>query len=178
VQSEPRQNGLPYAAGAILLWSTSAVVVLSISGWAAPPLLLGTHTAAAIFLNGGAALKLGPRQALAELGRLDLRIWCLGFLGIFVYQIGYVGGLQTAPPAEANLLNYLWPLCTALFAIPVRGEKLKLSLWVALFCGLAGLAVLVGGPVAGDYPLRLVGYALCFGAAVSWGLYSNLLAGV
>jgi drug/metabolite transporter (DMT)-like permease len=178
VLTAERRDGLPFALGAILLWSTSAAVLVSLPGWTTPQLLLGTHAVAAVALNAWAVARLGPRRALASLARLDRRALALGLLGTFVYQMAYVTGLKTAPAAEANLLNYLWPLCTALLAIPIRAEHPGAGLWAALGCGLLGLAVLVGGPAGGDYPLRAVGYSAALAAALAWGLYSNLLAGL
>lgn len=173
-----RESGLPHALGAILLWSTSAAFLVSLPGWTVPQILLGTHFVAAVALNAWAALRLGPRPALARLATLDRRALACGLLGTFVYQMAYVTGLKMAPPAEANLLNYLWPLFTALLAVPLRGEKMGVVLWSALGCGLLGVAALVGGPAAGDYPLRLVGYGAALAGALAWGLYSNLLAGL
>jgi drug/metabolite transporter (DMT)-like permease len=135
---------------------------------------------AGVALNGWAALRLGPGRALAELGRFDRRGVARGLLGTAVYQLGYVSGLKLAPPAEANLLNYLWPLFTCLLAVPLRGERLTGRLGLALGCGLLGVAVLVGGregagAEADAYPLRHVGYGGAVLAALSWGLYSNLV---
>lgn len=172
------RGGLPYGLGAILIWSTSSASLVSLPALPAPALLLATHLVAALFLNGWAMVHLGPRAALAELGRLGWRPLAYGFLGTYVYQMGYVLGLKLAPPAEANLLNYLWPLFTALLAVPIRGEKGRPSLWLALACGLAGMTLLVSGPTGGDYPLRLFGYLGALIAALSWGIYSNLLAGL
>lgn len=172
------RGGLPYALGAILLWSTSSAAIVSVSGWTTPQFLLATHLVAALALNAWTAVRAAPREALAGLRHLDRRTLAVALLGTFVYQMGYVTGLRTAPPAEANLLNYLWPLCTALLAVPLRGERMGRTLWAALGCGLLGVAVLVGGTATGDYPLRLVGYAAAVMGAVAWGLYSNLLAGL
>jgi drug/metabolite transporter (DMT)-like permease len=100
----------------------------------------------------------------------------IALLGTLVYQTCYVNGLRLAPPSEANLLNYLWPLCTALFAVPLRGERLTFRLSAAMLVGLAGSALLVSGAPAGEYPHRYAGYALAVGGAVAWGAYSNLIS--
>jgi len=178
VQKARQANGLPYGFGAILIWSTSSASLVSLPGLPAPQLLFWTHLVASLVLNGWATWRQGPRPMLAELGRLGWRVWAYGLLGIYVYQMGYVLGLKLAPPAEANLLNYLWPLFTAVFAVPIRHERSGPSLWLALACGLAGVSVLITGPSSGSYPWHWAGYIAALIGALSWGLYSNLLAGL
>ena len=48
------------------------------------------------------------------------RVWLLGVGGLFGYHALYFAALQLAPPAEANLVNYLWPLLIVLLSAPLR----------------------------------------------------------
>ena len=178
VTTVARPSGLPYALGAVLIWSTSSAALVSLRGWTVPQMLLATHLIAAVVLNGWVAVRLGPRGALAGLAALEPRMVGCALLGTVVYQMGYVTGLKVAPPAEANLLNYLWPLFTALLAVPLRAERMTLTIWAALGCGFLGVAILIGGPAGGDYPNRFAGYGAALAGAFAWGLYSNLLAGL
>ena len=169
-------DGRPYALGAVLLWSTSATVVVGVVGWTAPQYLFGAFLFASLALNSWSAVRLGPRQAIGALRQIGVGGLGIGFLGAYAYQMAFVASLRMAPAAEANLLNYLWPLCAAAVAVPVHREGPSPSLWAAMAIGLVGVAVRVAGPTTGDYPLRLAGDALAVGGAICWGIYTNLLS--
>ena len=50
--------------------------------------------------------------------------WVVGVGGLFGYHALYFLALRFAPPAEAGLLNYLWPLLIVLFSSLLPGERL------------------------------------------------------
>jgi hypothetical protein len=80
-----------------------------------------------------------------------------------------------APVLEANLINYLWPLCIILFT-PCCCRVIPLSLH-HLLAGALGLAGSVLVMVDGHLQLQqahLPGYLLALGAAIVWGAYSVL----
>ncbi len=82
--------------------------------------------------------------------------------------------LQLAPPAEANLVNYLWPLLIVLLSAPLAGEKLGWTHLLGALLGFAGVVLLAFGrglDFAGGY---MLGYALALGCAFTWSLYSVL----
>jgi drug/metabolite transporter (DMT)-like permease len=101
-------------------------------------------------------------------------VWALGVGGLFGYHALYFAALQLAPPAEANLVNYLWPLLIVLLSAPLAGERLGVLHLAGAALGLAGVIVLAlarGVDFAGDHAL---GYALALGCAFSWSIYSVL----
>ena len=100
---------------ALALWSTFAV--LAAGTGAMPPFQLLAVT----FGLGGLAGLLFNRQRLGRAGlRTALcqppRIWALGVGALFGYHALYFTALRLAPPAEAGLFNYLWPLLLVLGA--------------------------------------------------------------
>ncbi len=102
------------------------------------------------------------------------KVWLLGVGGLFGYHALYFAALQLAPPAEANLVNYLWPLLIVLLSAPLAGEKLGWPHLLGAFLGFAGVALLAFGRglhFAGDH---MLGYALALGCALTWSLYSVL----
>jgi len=57
----------------------------------------------------------------------------------------YFAALQLAPPAEANLVNYLWPLLIVLLSAPLAGERLGWPHLLGALLGFAGVALLAFG---------------------------------
>ena len=97
---------------AILLWSLLALFTAA-SG-AVPPFQLSAMTFLIGGLVGVAGWIAGPLglQALAQ----TPVVWVLGVGGLFGYHALYFASLRLAPPAEAGLVNYLWPLLIVLFS--------------------------------------------------------------
>src|SRR3977135_1828876 len=109
------------AAGfcAVALWG--ALAALSVTAGPIPPFQMVAMTFAV-----GASI--GIVRALARgVGWAGLlggppRVWLLGVGGLFGYHALYFAALQLAPPAEANLVNYLWPLLIVLLSAPLAGR--------------------------------------------------------
>jgi drug/metabolite transporter (DMT)-like permease len=163
---------LPIAAGlgAIALWSFLAL--LSRVAQSLPPLQV-TAMAFAVSAVFGLAV-VAARGRLAALRQPPV-VWLHGVGGLAGYHALYFAALRLAPPAEANLLNYLWPLLIVLFAAPLL--RLRLTWRHLLGAGLAacGCALLLGGRLHGALaPLVWLGYAMALGAAITWALYSVL----
>jgi drug/metabolite transporter (DMT)-like permease len=150
-----------YALGAIALWAT--VASLGVALRHIPP-----------FLLTGLALVIGsvPAWPLARQWRVPPRTLALGLYGLFVYHLLLFIALRLAPPVEANLVNYLWPLLIVLLA-PVLLPDLRLRPAHAL-AGLAGfagaaIAILGSGGASGHWSW---GYLPALGAALIWASYS------
>jgi len=97
--------------------------------------------------------------------------WALGIGGFFGYHVCYFLAMRHAPPAEANLLNYLWPLLIVLFSAFLPGYGLHARHVGGALLGLAGTYLLVGG---GRVFGHMGGDIAAIGAAVTWALYSVL----
>jgi drug/metabolite transporter (DMT)-like permease len=126
---------------AILMWSLLAV--LTVATGRVPPFQLAAIT----FAIGGA---LGVASRLARGGGLGVlrqraEVWTLGVSGLFGYHALYFMALRLAPPAEAGLLNYLWPLLIVLFSALLPGERLRLHHVAGALLGLFGTVVLFSG---------------------------------
>ncbi|MBS0541287.1 MAG: DMT family transporter, partial [Proteobacteria bacterium] len=161
--------------GAIALWGSLAA--LSVLAGPVPPFQMVAMTFAV-----GAALGIvrARRRGVAwrALMRWPLPVWALGVGGLFGYHALYFAALQLAPPAEANLVNYLWPLLIVLLSAPFAAKKEQVRLgWthlVGALLGFAGVALLALGrglDFAGGY---ILGYALALGCAITWSVYSVL----
>jgi drug/metabolite transporter (DMT)-like permease len=159
-------------AMAVLIWSTLALFTTATGR--IPPFQLVAMAFAVAFLC--ALTKwLVRRQSIVAQFNWPRPVWALGIFGLFGYHALYFLALKTAPPATANLINYLWPLCIVLFAVPLAGERLRWWHVAGVILGLAGTAIvlLAGGGVELSNAY-VIGYFAALGCAVVWGLYSVL----
>ena len=157
---------------AVLLWSTLAL--LTTGAGTVPPFLLVALTFGVAFL---AALAVWAIRGVPIRTRLawPWRAWALGIGGLFGFHFLYFVALRHAPPVEANLVNYLWPLLIVLLSATLPGERLRGRHVAGALLGLAGAALLVtdGGRI-GFRADHALGYAAAFGSALIWAVYSVL----
>jgi drug/metabolite transporter (DMT)-like permease len=161
--------------GAIALWG--ALATLSVLAGPIPPFQMVAMTFAV-----GAAIGIVRARARGlpwtALLRWPAPVWLLGVGGLFGYHALYFAALQLAPPAEANLVNYLWPLLIVLLSAPLAPEHERARLgWphlVGALLGFAGVALLAIGRGVSFTGAYAVGYALALGCAFAWSLYSVL----
>lgn len=154
---------------AILMWSLLAL--LTAASGAMPPFQL----AAVTFAIGGTlgAVSFIGRPGAVKALRQPWPVWALGVGGLFGYHALYFMALRLAPPAEAGLINYLWPLLIVLFSALLPGERLKPHHLAGAALGLIGTIVLISGRgELGFAPRDLPGYAAAFVAAFVWAIYS------
>jgi drug/metabolite transporter (DMT)-like permease len=157
--------------GAIVLWG--ALATLSVLAGPVPPFQMVAMTFA-VGATIGVIRARWRGVGWAELVRWPAQVWLLGIGGLFGYHALYFAALQRAPPAEANLVNYLWPLLIVLLSAPLAGERLGWPHLLGALLGFAGVALLAiarGVSFSGGYAL---GYGLALGCAVAWSLYSVL----
>ncbi len=156
---------------AILTWSFLAL--LTAAAGPVPPFQLAAMT----FLLGGLvgasswAFRPGAIRAL----RQPWQVWALGVAGLCIYHCAYFFAIQSAPPVEASLVAYLWPLLIVVFAAFLPGEKLKAHHIVGVVLGLAGAVAVItkGGSVAFADGLK-TGHFIALFCAFVWSGYSVL----
>jgi drug/metabolite transporter (DMT)-like permease len=111
-------------------------------------------------------------EALSAL-RQPPKVWAVGVGGLFGYHALYFLALRFAPPAEAGLLNYLWPLLIVLFSSLLPGERLLAHHVIGALAGLCGTVLLLAGNgLSGFAPGQLPGLLAAFIAAFVWASYS------
>src|SRR5947209_10579303 len=154
---------------AILMWSLLSV--LTVATGRIPAFQLAAMTFAI-----GAAVAFASwiwRPAAFAALRQPLTAWVVGVGGLFGYHALYFLALRFAPPAEAGLLNYLWPLLIVLFSSLLPGEQLATHHIIGGVPGLSGTVLLFAGNAsfsAGQVP----GLIAAFVAAFVWATYSVL----
>ena len=154
---------------AILMWSTLAL--LTAASGRTPPFQL-----AAMTFSVGAAVGFVWLVVAGRWGDLLQRptVWALGVGGLFGYHALYFTALRNAPPVEAGLIAYLWPLLIVVFSALLPGERLRWFHLAGALLGLTGTAFIVmRGSLSFD-PAFALGYAAAFGCALTWSAYSLL----
>ncbi len=154
---------------AILMWSLLAV--LTVATGKVPPFQLLAMT----FAIGAAVAfaSFAPRPGAIRALKQPPIAWIVGVGGLFGYHALYFLALRLAPPAEAGLLNYLWPLLIVLLSSLLPGERLKPHHVIGAVLGLAGTALLFAGNSAARFePGHAGGLVAAFVAAFVWAAYS------
>ncbi|CAN1530021.1 RhaT Permeases of the drug/metabolite transporter (DMT) superfamily [Rhabdaerophilaceae bacterium] len=164
--SRPTLIGL----GAVAIWATLALFT-AMTG-AMPPLL----TTSLCFAIGGLVI-ISPAVWRGEWWKLKptLPAFLLALYGPFGDTVIYFAALKLAPPAEANLIHYLWPLLIVLFAALLPGARLRPNHLIGALMGLAALMLLVGDKLGAQATQATwLGYGLALLGAVVWSSYSVL----
>lgn len=157
---------------AVLMWSTLALLT-TLSGPVPPFQLIAMAFSVAFVLALGKWL-LGGDTILDHL-RWPARVWLLGIGGLFGYHFFYFMALRNAPPVEASLIAYLWPLLIVVLSALLPGERLRWWHLAGTLAGFAGTVLLVtGGGALGFKAEFWLGYALALLGAVTWAVYSVL----
>jgi drug/metabolite transporter (DMT)-like permease len=103
-----------------------------------------------------------------------MRVYLFGTAGLFGYHFLYFSALRLAPPAEAGLIAYLWPLLIVLFSGLLPGEVLRRGHVLGGLVGFAGAALIVANGFGGFDVGALPGYGLALLCALTWSGYSVL----
>jgi drug/metabolite transporter (DMT)-like permease len=150
---------------AILMWSLLAA--LTVATGRVPPFQLLAMTFAIGALIGPLMWLVRP-GAIRALRQPPL-VWLVGIGGLFGYHALYFLALRLAPPAEAGLVNYLWPLLIVLLSSLLPGERLAAHHIIGAVLGFAGTALLFAGNGGAQFEASAIPG---FVAAFVWAGYS------
>ncbi len=122
---------------------------------------------AAFVLEGGLP-RLTRRQWLAT--------FLLGSLGVFAYNLCFMGALDRLPASRAALIIALNPVLTISISAFVLNEHLSRRRWLGVALALFGVWIVISrGDLASIAATTVgVGEFLMFGAVISWALYTVL----
>lgn len=122
---------------------------------------------AAFVLEGGLP-RLTRRQWLAT--------FLLGALGVFAYNLFFMGALDRLPASRAALIIALNPVLTISISAFVLNEHLSRRRWLGVALALFGVWIVISrGDLASIAATTVgVGELLMFGAVLSWALYTVL----
>jgi drug/metabolite transporter (DMT)-like permease len=174
------------ALGAIVLWGTLAPLGVALRQ--VPPFLLtglGLLAGSAIGLAVSAyqVLRSPPASAARTHAwrglRPAARTLALGVYGLFGFHFLLFIALRYAPPVQANLVNYLWPLGMVVLApLLLPHARLRLVHVVAALLGFAGAALAILGYSSGTASTDIQGFSWGYlpaaASAFVWASYSLL----
>lgn len=151
---------------AVLLWALLAL--FTIGSAPVPPFQLNAMT----FAIGGiiGLVWVTATGGWSKLRTVPFSVYAFGTIGLFGYHALYFSALRLAPPAEASLIAYLWPLFIVLFSGLLPGERLTVLHILGALIAFAGAALIVA-PGADGFTGGL-GLALAGLCALTWSGYS------
>ena len=155
---------------AIGLWS--ALALFTARTGAIPPFQLACMTFLLAGLSGAVSWLWRP-HAIRSLHQ-PFKVWLVGVGGLFGYHALYFAALRLAPPAEAGLICYLWPLFIVLGADFLLDKRLSLPTLIGGCLGFAGIVILMSGrTVTLTFDgTTVTGYLCAVAAAFTWAFYS------
>ncbi len=182
--------GLALGATAILCWSFGAAFTCT----GAP--VLGTWRFVGLTTLVGGLLQIAFRwirwRELRGVLVLPSALWLITIFGFVVNVMAYPLALTTAQTdaqrCAVNLINYLWPILTVICGILwVRGTRFRWTLALAIALAVAGMALANLDQIKmlfmetrsrhSTWQFRdALPYLLASVGAVTWALYSSLLA--
>ena len=153
---------------AVLLWSGLALLTALMGR--IPPLQLLALTFAIAGAAGLVAAYVRGVCVWSEAARHP-RALALATCALAGYHFFYFLALRNAPPAAANLLNYLWPLLIVVFA-GLAGGGVRVAHAVGGAIGFCGIALLLMSGDAQWSVAHAPGYAAAAACALIWSAYS------
>lgn len=163
------------------LWTLIGLAAIPL--WATWPLLAVLSTSSIplfqfltiIFAVGAALLfilpKAAPQPVAADRRRSRFAAWLpagMVALGLLVSDIFFIWALRFIPPAQANLILYLWPLMVVLLGVAFGIFALRTNHLVSTAIGLAGAALVIGAEMTS---IAWEGVALAAAGGLAWASF-------
>ncbi|WP_418138914.1 DMT family transporter [Marinomonas sp. RS-M-Aa-14] len=159
---------------AIMLWSSLALFTTQANS--VPPLLLLALTfgvASLLFF----IVYLFKGEIKSSWRQTPKNAILMGGLGFYFYHFCYFYAFQHAPPVEAGLIAYLWPLLIVLMAGMTKGNILSWTHLVGAVVAFIGTGIMLQSKAQvlttdNSTAYHWTGYAAAFACAFIWSSYS------
>lgn len=116
------------------------------------------------------------REPLIKKPAMDRTQWLVGVTGLFGFHIFYFLALRFAPPIEATLIIYLWPLLLGVLLATKGNKRFAVLGGIIGFCGTVVMIADGLDTNQGESALAVVGYLCALGCALIWTNYSWFLS--
>ena len=123
----------------------------------------------------GRALK-GNKVNWLPTGRQTWRtLTLIAITGVLGYQVFFMNGMRLTAAGDASLIITFNPIFTVLLAAPMLGQQISRKMFVGLFCGFIGVAVVTGWSPNTDIPFedRILGDLMILLASLNWAMTTN-----
>ena len=161
----------------VLIWGLNFAII-KVPLEVAPPFVVNLFRFVVSLAVLGVLHAVQSRQrGVSPLSTFRLGGWSVvgvGLLGIAVYQVGFIVGVNRVTAGMAALLIASSPLWTAITSHALHIDRLDRRGWLGLGISLGGVALVVLGARRGSLGGDPLGVALMLGASLAWGVYTAL----
>lgn len=155
--------------GAILLWASLTSLSQTVKD--VPALELTCVTFVMAFVMALVVWRVRGER-IAPKFKMPWLQWAVGVPAVTGNIVFFFIGVKYAPIAQANMLNYLWPLELVLLSSFLPGQKLKWTHIAGVALGVLGIMVLFTGRGERFEPGAFWGYLAALGGGLCWAAYS------
>ena len=123
----------------------------------------------------GRALK-GNEVNWLPTGRQTWRtLTLIAITGVLGYQLFFMNGMRFTAAGDASLIITFNPVFTVLLAAPMLGQQITRKMFIGLFCGFIGVAVVTGWSPNTEIPFedRILGDFMILLASLNWAMTTN-----
>ncbi len=164
-----KTNNTLVGLSAIPIWSLTPLLVILIGPMSAFFMLGFRFLLSGILLSFASIVR---GEGFFSQFKHPIGVWVLTILGILISQSIYIYALQNAPTAEANMINYIWPVYVILLGAFANNKTLHSRHYIGIAAGAIGCAViLLGDAELVLDPKYTLGYSMALLAGVFWAVY-------
>jgi drug/metabolite transporter (DMT)-like permease len=183
MNTESKKLATVLGIAALLIWNTMFGFLRSVTEQLGP-----MRASAAIYVLSGVAgcavwaLRSRSLNLPGQFSPRYLLVCGLPFVGYMItFQLAIGWAVSRQQTVEVTLINYLWPLLTMLFMVPLLLYRARWTLGPGIALGVAGVLLTVSSradfswaAVIDNIHTSTLPYILALCSAVFWGIYSNL----
>ncbi|WP_412063104.1 DMT family transporter [Rubrivirga sp. IMCC45206] len=162
----------------VLVWGVNFAVIKVPLDVAPPFTVNALRFAVSVLVLGGLHLRQSRQRGVSPLVTFQTggvgAVVGLGLLGILLYQVGFIVGIDRVSSGTGALLIATSPAWTALTAHLLKQERLLALGWAGFAASLGGVALVVVGNPAAAFEGDGSGFVLMLAAALAWGVYTTL----
>lgn len=152
---------------AILLWSSAASLITALNDIPPIELLALSHLFGFFYVG---FYRFYKNKSLKPFFSASIKNYLIGLLGVSFAILLYYIGMRNAPPLEANLLNYLWPILIVLISALVNKKRLSKKITLSVSMGFIGAFLLISKDSGLSFDIQS-GHIMAFTGAVLWAYF-------
>tara|TARA_R110002110_G_scaffold360053_1_gene569868 strand:+ start:7679 stop:8638 length:960 start_codon:yes stop_codon:yes gene_type:complete len=155
------------------IWSSYALFACFLKSLPQFEVLALSYLCAFLSLSLIRLMQTKERFSQSQQPKSNFHAWIAVFSGVCLFQFFYLGAFRFAPPAHAELINYLWPIMVLFGSRLLSRQTFSPRYYISSGLCLMGLSALF--LTQGQEQPRMeywLGYLFAIGCAISWTFYS------